>query len=1183
MPKQHTEQAFETAIEQHLASAGGYQKCDKDAFDLDRGLFAHDVLAFIKKSQSKEWKYLEGIQKNKAEATLLDDLCRALNSEHEGCLAVLRHGFKCFGKLFRVAYFAPASGMNPDTQTLYEANQLNVVRQLRYSSKHKNTLDVTLVLNGLPVATVELKNAMTGQTWRNAIHQYKNDRDPSDLIFQFKKRTLVHFAVDTDEVYMTTRLTGKTTYFLPFNRGAGGGAGNPDNPNGYKTAYLWEQVLERHGFLDILARFIHLQVEEKKLGGKRVKRETMIFPRYHQLDCVRKVVDHAQSNGTGNNYLVQHSAGSGKSNSIAWLAHRLATLYDGHDEKVYDSVIVVTDRVVLDQQLQNTIYQFEHKQGVVEKIDADSTQLADALSKSVPIIITTLQKFPYATEKMGALEKRRYAVIIDEAHSSQGGESATEMKGVLSEAYVREEAAKHGEDQGLLDHEEEIIKTMLKRGRQPNISFFAFTATPKYKTLEVFGQPGADGKPQPFHLYSMRQAIDEGFILDVLKNYTTYKSYYRLIKSIEDDPKVDKRKAARALARFMSLHPHNIAQKTEVMVEHFRHFTMHRIGGKAKSMVVTSSRLHAVKYKQAFDKYIAEKSYQGIMTLVAFSGTVVDPDAPGVEYTESSMNVDSKGKRIKEKELPERFGTDEYQVLLVAEKYQTGFDQPLLHTMYVDKRLAGIQAVQTLSRLNRTAPGKEETFVLDFVNDADDIRKAFQPFYEQTSIGEQAEAQQLYELQAKLDAHQVYFKAEVDEFCKVFYRPKRNQTSADHSRMNACIDPAVGRFVQLDEDVKEEFRKELVAFRNLYAFMAQVIPFQDSDLEKLYSYIRLLLTKLPKGNRGPVYNFDDDIALKYYRLQKISEGSITLEAGKQEPVSGPTAVGTGTARGDEIELSKLIDILNERFGTEFKPGDQLFFESIREDAVADGELRQAAMANSMENFGYVFSKALERLFIDRMDQNEEITAKFMNEEHFRDAVSKHLLKEVYEHFRTQDDLTVKTPQDIRDTQPKSKIISLDDERVNKDKYKTLLPHYSLKAAAGYFGRGEEVEPIGWVDCSETGQLDKKMFVARAVGQSMEPKIHDGDMLVFKLDPAGTRQGKIVLAQYRGSADPETGGSFTVKKYSSEKVEDDENEWRHTKITLSPLNPEYQPIEMAPEDEEDFRIIAELVSVLGSGV
>ncbi|GAB4196167.1 MAG: DEAD/DEAH box helicase family protein [Phycisphaeraceae bacterium] len=1008
MPVDHKEIAFEAAIEHHLTTVGGYAKGDRDGFDPHRAIFPADVLAFVKATQPDEWAYLAGLQKDKAEETLLDDLCRALDSEHEGCLSVLRHGFKCFGKLFDVAYFAPASGMNPETKKRYEANRLTITRQLKYSPKHNNTLDVTLAINGIPIATAELKNPMTAQTWRHAVTQYKNDRDPGDLIFQFKHRALVHFAVDTDEVYMTTRLSGSKTYFLPFNKGCGGGGGNPDNSSGasggggYKTAYLWEEVLERHSFLDILARFIHLQIEERKFGDKKVKKQTMIFPRYHQLDCVREMVNDARQRGVGNNYLVQHSAGSGKSNSIAWLAHRLSSLYDEQDEKVFDSVIVVTDRVVLDQQLQNTIYQFEHKQGVVEKIEINSTQLAEALGAGVPIIITTLQKFPFVTEKIGDLPKKRYAVIVDEAHSSQGGETATELKGVLAGAAIKEEAKAKAEAEGLPDYEEEILKAMAKRGKQPNISFFAFTATPKYKTLGVFGQPGPDGKPNPFHLYSMRQAIDEGFILDVLQNYTTYKTYYRLIKSIGDDPKVDKRKAARALARFMSLHPHNIAQKTEVMVEHFHHFTMHKIGGKAKAMVVTSSRLHAVKYKQAFDKYIKGKGYKEIKTLVAFSGTVTDPDAPGVEYTESGMNIDTRGKHIGQKELPERFATEEYQVLLVAEKYQTGFDQPLLHTMYVDKRLAGIQAVQTLSRLNRTHPGKEDTFVLDFVNEPEEILAAFQPYYEQTLVGEQADPKQLYELQAKLDAQQVYHKAEVEEFCRVFYKPRRNQTPTDHARMNACIDPAVGRFTELDEEEREEFRKTLTAFRNLYSFLSQVIPFKDTDLEKLYSYIRFLLTKLPKGDSGPVYHFDDDVSLKYYRLQKIGEGSIDLEAGKNEPVDGPTSVGTKAAHPDDIELSRLIDILNERFGTEFKPGDQLFFESIREDAVADSGLRQAALANTMENFGYVFRKALEGLFIDRMDQNEEITARYMNEERFREAVSQHLLRDVYDQIRTTE-------------------------------------------------------------------------------------------------------------------------------------------------------------------------------------
>ena len=996
MPGQHTEMAFEAAIEDHLLTKAGYTKGDRDAFDSERCLDPSAVLAFIQKTQPKEWEYLKNLQKDKAEQILLDDLCRALDSDQEGCLTVLRHGFKCFGRTFHVAYFAPASGLNPETQALYAANRLTVTRQVKYSNKHNNSIDLVLGLNGIPIATAELKNPMTGQTWRSAIHQYQNDRDPNDLMFQFKKRTLVHFAVDPDEVYMATRLMGRSTYFLPFNLGNGTGAGNPENPGGYKTHYLWEQVWERDSFLDIFARFIHLQIEEKKVGGKKVKKESMIFPRYHQLDVVRKMVADARVNGVGHNYLVEHSAGSGKSNSIAWLAHRLASLYDDKDDKVFDSVIVITDRLVLDQQLQNTIYQFEHKQGVVQKIDEDSTQLAQALATGVPIVITTLQKFPFVTGKIGELPKKRYAVIVDEAHSSQGGEGAMELKGTLAGAAIKEEAKKKAREEGLTDYEEEILRTMAARGRQPNISFFAFTATPKYKTLEVFGRPGPDGKPAPFHLYSMRQAIEENFILDVLKYYTTYKRYYRLIKSIEDDPEVDKKKAARALARFISLHPHNIAQKTEVMVEHFQTFTRHKMGGRAKAMVVTSSRLHAVRYKQEFDKYIAKKGYTGIKTLVAFSGTVVDPDVPGKEYSEVGMN-----KGIKEKELPEKFGSDEYQVLLVAEKYQTGFDQPLLHTMYVDKRLAGIQAVQTLSRLNRTHPGKEDTFILDFVNETQEILDAFQPYYEQTSIGEQAEPKQLYELQAKLDGQQVYYKAEVEEFARVFYKPKEHQSLTDHAKMNACIDPAVTRFEQLEEEKQEEFRGWLTAYRNLYAFLSQVIPFQDSDLEKLYSYIRFLLTKLPKRSHGPTYNFDDEVALKYYRLQKINEGAIDLQAGKVSEVQGPYEVGTGVSHGEKIELSQLIDILNGRFGTDFRPGDQLFFDSIREDAVADSVLRQAAMANSMENFGYVFLKALEGLFIDRMEQNEEITAKYLNEKDFKEIVGKQLLKQVYEQIRSE--------------------------------------------------------------------------------------------------------------------------------------------------------------------------------------
>jgi type I restriction enzyme R subunit len=987
---QYTETAFEAAIEEHLLNHGGYQKRTTETFDPELCLDTEVFLRFVQTTQPKEWQYLVDLRRDQAAETLVGDLCRALDSTHEGCLKVLRHGFKCFGKTFRAAYFAPASGLNPKIQRLYDANILTVTRQVRYATRHTKALDMVLSLNGIPIITAELKNPMTGQTWRDAVHQYKRDRDPQDLIFQFGKRTLVHFAVDTELVYMTTKLDGTNTSFLPFNKGDGTGAGNPVNPNGHRTAYLWEEIWQKDSLMEIIAKYMHLEVSDKQIGGKRVKKKTMIFPRYHQLDVVRKLVRDARAVGTGKNYLIQHSAGSGKSNSIAWLAHQLSSLHDDEDNKIFHSVVVVTDRRVLDQQLQDTIYQFEHKAGVVEKIDRDSMQLAKALKNGVPIIITTLQKFPYVTERIGVLDTKRYAVIIDEAHSSQGGETATELKGTLGGASLIKEARRRAEEEGLADYEEEILRTMAKRGRQENISFFAFTATPKYKTLEVFGHKNEDGVPEPFHLYSMRQAIEEGFILDVLEHYTTYKTYFKLIKSIEDDPKVDKRKASGALARFVSLHPYNIAQKTEVIVEHFNAFTRHKIGGKAKAMVVTSSRLHAVRYKQAFDKYIKDRGYDHIRALVAFSGTVVDPDNPSVEYTESQMNGG-----IREDELRAQFDTDKYHVLIVAEKFQTGFDQPLLHTMYVDKKLSGVHAVQTLSRLNRTYPGKEDTFILDFVNDAEDVQAAFQPYYEKTLVGDRVDYRQLYELQAKLDSYQVFCNAEVEEFCKVFFRPKKNLTKQDHGKLNAIIDPAVQRFRRLHDELQQEFRDTAGAFRRLYAFLAQIIPFQDSDLEKLYTYIRFLLTKLPKPDYGPEYDFSDDVDMRYYRLEKIHEGSIRLEPGGEAEVSGPTSVGTGQVQPEEAPLSELIRVLNERFGTEWGEGDRLFLESIKADAIQDPIIQEAAKVNTLENFSYKAKRLVDDLVMSRIDKNNDMVAKYFDNPEFQHLVQQALYRSIY--------------------------------------------------------------------------------------------------------------------------------------------------------------------------------------------
>ncbi len=716
----------------------------------------------------------------------------------------------------------------------------------------------------------------------------------------------------------------------------------------------------------------------------------MIFPRYHQLDAVRRLVRMAGNEGVGHNYLIEHSAGSGKSNSIGWLAHRLASLHDNKNERVFDSVIVVTDRVVLDQQLQDTIYQFEHRRGVVQKIEEDSRQLAQALESAVPIIITTLQKFPFVSRQLmkmaeergeegtGVLPTRRCAIIVDEAHSSQGGETATDLKEVLGGKRLRREARKRAAEDGR-EELEELYRSMAKRGRQANLSFFAFTATPKHKTLAVFGRNG-----EPVHRYTMRQAIEEKFILDVLKHYTTYSTYYRLLKASEDDPNVERKRAARALARFLRLHPHNIAQKTEVMVEHFQVATRHKIGGRAKAMVVTGSRLEAVRYKQSFDRYIKSKGY-AIKTLAAFSGTVQDDRHPDVEYTEVSMNLG-----IREKELPEKFATQDYQVLLVAEKYQTGFDQPLLHTMYVDKRLAGIQAVQTLSRLNRTHRLKEDTFVLDFVNDRDEIRDAFKVYYEGAEMGDEVDPAQMYLIKGELDASGVYLDEELDRFSDVYFKRKRRQSARDHQTMNAALDPAVSRFIALHRDQEDEaelWRGKVQAFCNLYSFLSQVIPYQDSDLERLYVFLRHLAAKLPRRRSGPAYQFDDEVLLEYYRLQKISEGSISLQQGKASALDGPTEVGTGMAREEDVPLSQLIDIVNERFGTDFNQADQLFFDQIVEVAVTDDSLRQAAAVNPEDKFELVFKKLTEQLFVERMDQNEEIFIRYMNDDSFRRIVS----------------------------------------------------------------------------------------------------------------------------------------------------------------------------------------------------
>ncbi len=1023
MTTQTKEQAFEATVEAMLIDSG-WVTADRDEWDVARALFGARAVSFMRETQPDQWEKMAALHHGELESRIVETLVKELDTK--GSLHVLRHGFKFYGQTFRLAYFKPAHGLNDEALARFQRNELSVTRQALCHPGKGHEIDLLFALNGVPVATCELKNPMTGQTWKSAIRQYQQDREPNAPLFRFQKRALVHFAADTDEIHMTTRLDREKTRFLPFNRGSnpGGiecGYGNPPASDGYLTNYFWQEVLERERFLDIIGSYIFTETREDKIedaaGTRTVKRESVIFPRYHQLDSVNKLVARAKAEGPGHNYLIQHSAGSGKTNSISWLSHRLASLHTDGDHKVYDCVIVITDRRVLDRQLQDAIYQIEHAQGVVQAIDQNSRQLASALVDGTKIVITTLQKFPFVMRGLlrvaGAADpdeaaeadvkradqwrrqiaKRTYAVIVDEAHSSQSGDTAREMKGILGAR--GQEALERAEDG------EDIVNATIEsysesRGPQPNLSFFAFTATPKGKTLELFGRkPSADANPVPFHVYSMRQAIEERFILDVLRHYIDYNAYYKLVKEAEDDPDLPKRRAQTALAKYLHLHPVNVSQKTEVIVEHFRNHVRHLMYGRAKAMVVTSSRLHAVRYMRAFQKYIKENGYEDVRPLVAFSGTVHD-DATGEDFTEPGMNIDAvTGKPISESALPSRFASSDYNVLLVAEKYQTGFDQPLLQAMYVDKRLDGVQAVQTLSRLNRIASGKQPPFVLDFVNDPDEIRAAFKPYYDQTQLLESSDPHRLEELKHELDGMQVYFWSEVEEFAQAFFSGKSLDAASVHAQLAGQLQPAVNRFRSMEDEEQTDFRDKLNAFVNLYAFLSQIIPYADVDLERLSAYGRALLPQLQADREDDAIQLGDDVELVYYRLQRVSSGAISIAEGAAEYVASPTEVGTGDPEEEKAPLSEIIERLNDRFGTEFTDADRLFFEQIKESAVQNEGIRQTALANPVEKFKLGVGEQIQQLMYERMSENDVLVSRYMNEPDFQSIVFDGLVREIF--------------------------------------------------------------------------------------------------------------------------------------------------------------------------------------------
>ena len=966
-----TEKQFESDIEYSLLTYGGYTKGDAKAFDRTVALDIGTLISFVKATQPKSWEKYETIYGTSCEKSFVERFCKEVRSL--GLLSVLRHGFKDRGITFRVVYWKPETSINQTAQAQYERNVLHCTRQLHYSVSNENSIDIVLFLNGIPVVSMELKNQFTGQDTDNAIHQYKFDRASKDTIFEFKNRVLVHFAVDLYNVFMTTRLQGANTYFLPFNQGSNGsgnvgGKGNPQNPDGYQTAYLWEKVLAKDSLLEILHKYMHLQVEVKEdKNGNKTRKETMIFPRYHQLDVVTRLLADVKSNGAGHNYLIQHSAGSGKSNSIAWLSHRLSGLHNDLDQKIFRSVIVVTDRKVLDSQLQDTIYQFDHVDGVVQKIDKNAAQLKNAIDNGAPIIITTLQKFPVIyKEVMG--QKHNFAIIVDEAHSSQTGEAARKLKKALADTSValEEYARLEGElEANTPDQQDKILNELATQGQHDNLSFFAFTATPKDKTLQMFGTPTADGKYVPYHIYSMKQAIEEDFILDVLKNYVTYKNYYKIIKTIDDDPQIETSSGVKAITRYESLHPHNIAQKTAIMIEHFREVTKKQIGGKAKAMVVTSSRLHAVRYLNEFKRYIKAHGYEDLDVLVAFSGEVIDDGEP---YTEEKMNG------IKESQLKATFHGDEYHMLIVAEKYQTGFDEPLLHTMFVDKKLSGVKAVQTLSRLNRTTRGKDSTFVLDFVNSAEDIQKSFEPYYEATVLEQATDPNVLYDLKNTLDKYRIYTQTEIDAFADLYYSADE-QDAKTMGKLSSILVPAHDRYLAANEEDSQIFRTTLARFNRIYGFISQVCRMFDRDLHKFSVYAKFLYKVLPK-EKGPYITIDDKVLLEYYRLEKEFDGSISL-SGNEGGLGG--IKGEAGARPKKSNsLAEIIAAINEKYGTNFTEMDKVL-EQIQQDFLADEKLVSFAQNNDEAMFGLKFEQEFENFAAKRYEENDAFFVKMFTD------------------------------------------------------------------------------------------------------------------------------------------------------------------------------------------------------------
>lgn len=983
-----SEEQYQHEIMDYLESKNGYRVRESKEFDrsfaMDRGM----LFDFLNATQSDTMAELEKIYKSNLEETIVNVINVAVTAEKSSLVEVLKSGVEFGSYHLDLMYTKPATTYNEKLNRLYEANILSVMEEVWASDKER--IDLVIFLNGLAIISFELKCNPAGQTYEDAIIQYRTKRSPKTRLFRFKAGTVVNFAMDLNEVYMTTRLNDKATVFLPFNMGNGtgvaAGAGNPIFKDRYSVSYMWENILTKDTVMDVLSKFIFVERKEEKdedAGRKRCI-ETLIFPRYHQLDLIRKLLESVREHGTDLNYLIEHSAGSGKTNSIAWLTYRLASLHNANNQVIFDNIIIVTDRVVVDRQLQKAILGMDHKAGLIRVMDdqCTSNDLARELSRNTKIIATTIQKFPYIVDTVANLRDKRFAVIIDEAHSSTAGKDMMAVTKAL----------------GSGDREYENAGDMIndqieKAGKQRNVSMFAFTATPKKKTLRLFGQLNTHGQYEAFHLYSMKQAIEEGYILDVLQNFTEYKTMFKLNKKIEEDPELKTSDAKRKIARFIDLHETNIGQRVEVIVEHFRNVVMGELGGTAKAMVVTASREAAVRYRQAFEDYVNRNHYEGISALVAFSGKVKLPDNE-TEYTEVSMNG------FREEQLPMKFDSDEYNILIVANKYQTGFDQKKLCAMYVLKKLQGVNAVQTFSRLNRICPPyNKKTFILDFVNEHADILDAFAPFYTTTLLSGNLDPKNIYDIEAKLDAYMVMDPLDIEDFNAILFKQRSgNITSTEKNKLEFCLGKAEKAVKQNSSDQQNEIRSHMRSFVRLYEFLIQASCFKDVELHKKYVFITYLL---PYLNTGGGFGFDLNGKIKADQFVQKKGKTHKNETIVSKPVQTlPQSDGFSLTEEKIERLSQIIAEINSRTGKAYdKDVAVKSMLQIRDILMKSDELKRSAKNNSEKDFQFPFYAAIDDALIEGRKQNQDFFTLLLNNEEIKKEVLGIFANEIYKSLR----------------------------------------------------------------------------------------------------------------------------------------------------------------------------------------